>query len=98
MTNQQEYAFGLIPNSGSSVNPITAQLDKTTGLFTYTRRKPSLTGLTYVYQYSTTLGSWTTFTPDGTTTNSGDPVEAVTVDVPNPLLANGSLFVRVTAQ
>ena len=56
MSNQQEYAFGLIPNSGSSVNPITSQLDKTTGLFTYTRRKTSLTGLTYVYQYSTTLG------------------------------------------
>jgi autotransporter-associated beta strand protein len=98
LTNQQEYAFGLIPNSGSSVNPITAQLDKTTGLFTYTRRKPSLTGLTYVYQYSTTLGSWTNFTPDGTTTNSGNPVEAITVDVPNTLLANDKLFVRVLAQ
>lgn len=53
--------------------------------------------MTYVYEYSTTLGSWATFTPDSTSTNSGTPVEAITVDVPNALLANTSLFVRVRA-
>ena len=36
LSNHEESAFGLIPNSGASVNPITAQLDKTTGTFTYT--------------------------------------------------------------
>jgi autotransporter-associated beta strand protein len=98
LSNQQEYAFGLIPNSGSSVNPIISLLDKTTGLFTYTRRVPSITGMHYVYQYSTTLESWTAFTPDGTATDSGSPVESITVDVPNALLSNGKLFVRVIGE
>ncbi|MEO8613743.1 MAG: autotransporter-associated beta strand repeat-containing protein, partial [Luteolibacter sp.] len=98
LTNQQEYAFGLIPNDGSSVNPITAQLDKASGTFTYTRRKPSLTSLVYAYQYSTTLSGWTAFTPTSTSTNSGNPVEAITVTVPAALLSNPKIFVRVTAQ
>lgn len=101
MSNQQEYAFGLTPNSGSSVNPIIVQLSKTTGLFTYTRRLPSLTtpALGFGYEYSTTLsGAWTSFTPDSTSSNSGSPVEEIIVDVPDALLANPALFVRVTAQ
>ena len=60
--NQAEYAFGLIPNSGSSVNPITVQLDKTTGNFSYTRRAtPVSTGLTYTVWTSETSspGPWT---------------------------------------
>ncbi len=98
LKNQQEYAFGLIPNSGSSVNPVTSQLNKTTGLFSYSRRKLSLTGLAYTYQYSTTLAGWTDFTPDSTSSNSGDPVEIITVDVPDALLANPAIFVRVVAK
>jgi hypothetical protein len=50
--------FGLIPNSGSSVNPFTSPFYKSTGQFTYNRRKPSLTGLTYSYQFTTDLGAW----------------------------------------
>ncbi|MEY3895505.1 MAG: hypothetical protein RLZZ214_1024, partial [Verrucomicrobiota bacterium] len=38
------------------------------------------------------------FTPDSATSNSGSPVEEIIVDVPNILLANPALFVRVTAQ
>ncbi len=101
MNNQQEYAFGLVPNSGSSVNPIIVPLSKTSGLFTYTRRLPSLTTptLAFGYEYSTTLsGPWTSFTPDSATSNSGSPVEEIVVDVPDALLANPALFVRVTAQ
>ncbi len=98
LKNQQEYAFGLVPNSGSSVSPITSQLSKTTGLFSYSRRKPSLSGLAYTYEYSTTLAGWTVFTPDSTSTNSGDPFEIITVDVPNTLLANPAIFVRVVAK
>ncbi|MCF7731962.1 MAG: hypothetical protein K9N23_09745 [Akkermansiaceae bacterium] len=45
--NQDEYAFGLNPALGSSVNPITMPLDKATGAFTYSRRTPGLTGLGY---------------------------------------------------
>ena len=64
LTNQQEYAFGLIPNSGSSVNPILVQLSKSAGTFTYQRRKPSLTGLTsYKILTSTDLVTWTRMPP-----------------------------------
>jgi autotransporter-associated beta strand protein len=99
VTNLAEYAFGLTPTSGASVSPIKVQLNQTTGLFTYTRRKPSLTLLTYAYEYSTTLtGAWLPFTPDSTSTNSGNPIEEIIVDVPDSLLTNTKLFVRVTAE
>ncbi|MEO5711956.1 MAG: autotransporter-associated beta strand repeat-containing protein [Luteolibacter sp.] len=98
LTNQHEYAFGLDPDSGSSVSPIVSQLDKATGLFSYTRRKPSLTNLAYACEYSTTLGEWVPFTPDSTSSDGGDPVETVTVDVPDVLLAEPGLFVRVLAR
>jgi hypothetical protein len=56
LTNQQEYAFGLNPTLGSSVNPITVPLDKTTGTFTYTRRAtPAASGLTYTVFTSSDL-------------------------------------------
>ncbi|MCB1131448.1 MAG: autotransporter-associated beta strand repeat-containing protein, partial [Verrucomicrobiae bacterium] len=99
MLNRDEYAFGLEPDSGSSVNPIVVPFNKSTGLFSYTRRKPSLTGLSYSYRYSTTLdGAWTLFTPDSTSSDSGDPVETIEVDVPDALLSNPRLFIRVEAQ
>lgn len=95
--NAFEYAFGLSPTSGGSVNPFTVPFDPATGLFTYTRRKPSLTGLTYTYQYHTSLsGAWTDFTPAvAPVSNSGDPVEAITVTVPAALLTEPKLFIRV---
>ena len=53
----------------------------------------------YSYVYSTSLiGAWTPFTPDSTSTNSGSPVEIITVDMPDALLANPALFIRVIAQ
>jgi autotransporter-associated beta strand protein len=98
LRNFDEYAYGLNPKSGASANPISSPLNKTTGLFKYTRRKQSLTGLAYTYESSTTLaGAWPTFTPDSANSNGGDPVEEITVDVPNALLANPALFIRVKA-
>jgi autotransporter-associated beta strand protein len=98
LSNFEEYAFGLNPTSGASVNPISQQLDKTTGLFKYTRRAtPLTTGVTYSYESSTTLGGWPGFAPDSTVSNNATPVEEITVKVPNALLANPSLFVRVKA-
>lgn len=95
--NAFEYAFGLNPTSGGSVNPFSVPLDPATGLFTYTRRKASLTGLTYTYQYHTSLsGAWTNFTPAvAPVSNGGDPVEAITVTVPAALLTEPKLFIRV---
>jgi len=98
LTNQQEYAFGLNPMSAASVNPIISPLNKATGQFTYTRRTQSLTTLVYSYEYSTTLGGWSPFTPTTTSTNSGNPVEEITVTVPADQLANPKLFIRVLAQ
>jgi autotransporter-associated beta strand protein len=97
LINQQEYAFGLNPTLGSSVNPITRQLDKSTGVFKYTRRKDS--GLTYIYQSSTTLKDpWDEFTPVSAVSNDAAPVEEITVTVPSSLRANPKLFLRVKAQ
>jgi autotransporter-associated beta strand protein len=97
LTNFEEYAFGLDPTSASSVSPLTAP-NKTAGTFTYTRRKPSLTGLTYTYKSSTTLGGWTIFTPPTPdVSNNGDPVETITVTIPAALLAEPELFLRVEA-
>jgi autotransporter-associated beta strand protein len=56
MTNQQEFAFGLSPINGSSVNPIIAQPDQSSGTFTYQRRAD--TGLTYKILRSTDLVTW----------------------------------------
>ena len=98
MTNQQEYAFGLDPTKGTSVNPITQPL--TDGVFKYTRRKN--TGLSYVYQYVTTLGNpWTEFTPvtdPPAAVSVSDTVEEVTIQVPAGLLTNSRFFVRVKAE
>jgi len=99
LTNFAEYAFGLSPISGSSANPISSPLDKSTGRFSYTRRNPALsTGVSYRYEYSIDLGSWATLTPDATSSDSGSPTETVTVTVPSGLLTNTTLFVRVIAE
>ena len=99
LSNQQEYAFGLNPTSGSSVNPITVQLDKTTGMFTYTRRAtPAPSGLTYTVLTSTDLLTWTpdTGATEGTITTAAG-VETVPVTISVSLLSNPKLFVRVQA-
>ena len=94
--NRDEFAFGLDPTTGSSVNPITQQLDKATGIFKYRRTKNS--GLTYKVYYSTNLSSWTldaaaTQTPAAAVAG----VETVTVTLAAATPLNGKLFVRVEA-
>ena len=100
LSNFKEYAFGLNPTSGASCNPISQPLDKGTGMFKYTRRAtPSTTGLAYIYEWLTTLADpWFTFDPDPTTSNLATPVEEITVDVPDALLGNSKLFLRVRAE
>ena len=100
LTNQQEYAFGLSPASGASVNPITVPLDVNTGMFTYTRRAtPLTTGLTYTVQTSTDLVAWPTdVTASENVTGTVGDVETVevTLSAAIPLTAP-TTFVRVKA-
>ena len=93
LDNQQEYAFGLDPTKGSSVNPCSPLLGTQ---FSYTRRASS--GLDYTVEYSTDLATWN---PATATQVSGTPdpngVQIVTVTVSNAPV-DGKLFVRVQAQ
>jgi len=99
--NADEYAFGLDPTSPASVTSVGIPLDKTAGTFTYTRRNPALTGLSYTVETSTTLAtdSWTT--DAGAVQNVvgtvGD-VQTVEVTLSGAPLAAPALFARVSAQ
>jgi hypothetical protein len=99
MTNGEERAFGLNPTRGSSVNPISVPFNRAAGTFSYTRRNPTLTNLTYTVWTSATLGSWT---EDSTALQSpGTPdangMQVVGVTLTPGLLAAPALFVRVKA-
>ncbi len=95
-SNQYEFAFGLDPTTGSSVNPITQQLDQTTGVFKYTRTANS--GLIYKVYYSTNLSAWTL---DASANQSPAAavggVVTVTVTLAAAAPSDGKLFVRVEA-
>lgn len=98
LTNFEEYAFGLLPNNGNSVNPISVPLDKTAGTFSYTRRSGS--DLVYSVWFSENLADWTEDTGalEGTTVPNGDNeiVEVTLSAMPgNPLPAK--LFIQVRA-
>ena len=58
MSNFAEYAFGLDPKNGTSVQAVTGMPAPSSGTFTYTRRKGSLTGLSYEIWTSTNLTDW----------------------------------------
>jgi hypothetical protein len=96
MTNQQEFAFGLNPVSGASVNPITVPFDKSSGTFSYTRRFG--TGLHYSVWTSTDLANWTedSGATEGTITTEVD-VETVPIRLSAPPFSE-KLFVRVKAE
>lgn len=98
LTNEQEYAFGLAPDSGSSINPITAQLDKTAATFSYQRRSSS--GLTYTVWTSTDLATWTEDTTAVQTPGTPDAnnVQSVAVTLTGAPLTASKLFVRVKAE
>jgi autotransporter-associated beta strand protein len=98
-TNQDEYAFGLNPNSATSVDPITQQLNKTTGIFRYTRQEG--TGLNYlVYTSGTLANDWALDGSAGqeliSTSPEGVQTVQVTLSGSKPLAAT-RLFVRVKA-
>lgn len=98
MNNQAEYAFGLNPKRGSA-SPVTQPPSKVTGQLSYTRRKPSLTKLTYKVWTSANLGTWIEdFAAVQAPTDVGDNQNVVvTLSGPKPLTA-AKLFVRITAE
>jgi autotransporter-associated beta strand protein len=98
LTNQQEFAFGLSPVDGSSVNPVLVQLDKAAGTFTYQRRAE--TGLTYRILTSTDLLAWP---EDETAAQVAGPIdgngnETVVVTLTDAPLTATRFFVRVAAE
>nr|MCU0797254.1 autotransporter-associated beta strand repeat-containing protein [Akkermansiaceae bacterium] len=102
LSNQDEYAFGLIPNSGASVNPIVVPLDPSTGTFRYTRRAtPANTGLTYTVWTSDDLTNWTEDTTASGSQNvigTASDVETVEVTLSGTLpLTQPRLFIQVRA-
>jgi autotransporter-associated beta strand protein len=100
LTNHEEYAFGLDPTGGSSVNPIAVPFDKATGTFSYTRRDLALQDpdLTYTVWYSTDLAAWTqdTGATDGTPVVNGE-VETVPITLTGSLITQPKLFIQVRA-
>jgi hypothetical protein len=102
LSNHEERAFGLNPTSGASSNPISVPLNPATGTFSYTRRRMSLTSMTYIIRSSTTMASngWNDLTKNTHYIESvatvGD-VETVTITL-TPVPASTKLFVQVRAQ
>ena len=96
LTNFQKYAFGLDPTDPSDINAISPP-DRAAGTFTYTRRTLSLTGLNYVYESSSDLVTWDSFTPASEASDDGTPVETITVTIPPALLSEDKLFLRIEA-
>jgi autotransporter-associated beta strand protein len=98
MSNQDEYAFGLLPNNGLSVNPITVPLDKGTGTFTYTRRDPALSKLAYTVWTSKDLVGWSEATGalQAAGAANANGVQSVAVTLPAPPTAP-AFFIQVRA-
>ncbi|NNM28356.1 MAG: hypothetical protein HKO57_02460 [Akkermansiaceae bacterium] len=101
LTNNEERIWGLDPEAGASSSPINTPLDPAGGTFIYTRRDPSLSGLTYTVWTSTTLqpGSWVRDTGAGQAPGAPDAndIESVVVTLSPGLLTGPILFVRVEA-
>jgi autotransporter-associated beta strand protein len=97
LVNQQEFAFGLNPTLGSSVNPIVVGLS-TSGSFSYSRYAAS--GLAYKVFTSTDLTIWTERTGATQTPGAidGNGVQTVVVTTLGASPVGGKLFVRVEAQ
>lgn len=96
LTNAVEHAFGLDPQSGASVSPVSTGLSSGKE-FIYTRRATS--GLTYKVFTSTDLAAWAEDSGAvqtlGTTDENG--VQSVTVTLSSTPV-NGKIFARIQAE
>jgi autotransporter-associated beta strand protein len=99
MNNLDEYAFGLDPKNGSSVQAVTSMPSPASATFTYTRRFSSLSGLTFSVWTSTGLSDWT---EDFGATQFATPIpgtdrESVQVTLSPGLPQSSRRFVRIEA-
>lgn len=99
LSNLTEYAFGLHPKDGASIQPTTSLLAPSSGTLTYTRRKAALTGLTYTVWTSANLINWIEDSGARQAPNAipGTDHESVEVLLTPALLTSDRLFVRVQA-
>ena len=74
-------------------------LDPATGILTYTRRDPGLTGLTFAVWTSTDLATWTedTGAAQSPGTLDANSVESVSVTISASLLTNPRLYFKICA-
>jgi alpha-galactosidase len=96
LSNEQERVWGLNPTNAVSRHIFTFTASLGSGSFTYTRRDPALTGLTYSVWTSTNLVNWVQDTgavqTPGTTVNQ---VQPVSVSVSSGLLTQPKLFIQM---
>lgn len=100
LNNLAEYAFGLDPNHGGSVQPVIGIPTPVSATLTYTRRKLSLTGLTYSVWYSTDLTTWVqdTGAVEGIA-SANDEIETVPVTLSSSSsIIHSKLFIQVRAE
>lgn len=96
LSNGEERLWGLDPTRGTSSSPVTFPVGSSPGSFRYTRRDPSLTGLSHSVWTSPDLGTWTL--DPGAVQIPGAPVngiETVDVTLSPSLLASPRLFIQV---
>lgn len=95
LSNQFEYAFGLDPTSANVSSPIVTSLDHT-NTFTYQRRDPALTGLTYIVWLSSDLTTWTAAPQEAqsSTPTDSSQIQQVTVTLEN-LSTTQNLYYRI---
>lgn len=100
LSNFKEYAFGLDPKDGASIQAITSLSSPSISRFTYIRRKASLSGLNYAVWWSDSLTADSWAKDSGaveTVISTADDVETLQVTLSPSLLSLPKLFLRVSA-
>ena len=97
LTNLAEYAFGLDPRNDRSSSSCVKFSNPANGTFRYTRRKPSLTGLTFGVWTSSNLANWSldVSATQTATAIEGTDNESVEVALSPGRLNPAKLFVRI---
>ncbi|MCU0784566.1 MAG: hypothetical protein MUF81_11100 [Verrucomicrobia bacterium] len=98
LNNNHERIWGLNPTNATSRNLFKSTTTLKSGNFSYTRRSPALTGISYTVWTSTNLTTWAQ--DSGAIQTPAAPVadvETVTVTLSPALVTQSRLFVRMRA-